>query len=624
MSDPSDSLENSTLWGKRSLESLGDGAPDASRTELGHGESGAQVKRVKATEFEDDDEGEFEVEEEDMAPVGAAEQQQSAGGSASQGESQGPLRIPESGTTRQLDDGNDRGHSISHGGDDEDYVILNELSTGVLVSKGFDDAAAVAAHYNVLRKGLGRAARKTSVILNLRGLNNFLKSHLLSSTFEQRRQQGRSVSLLDLCGGKGGDLSKLVHAPISHYVLADIAEASVAEAIQRYNEGLPNAQPAHFKGPRRSGGYTFPAQFLAGDLTTLRLHYVLDPNITFDLVSCQFAFHYCFRDEASARRMLENVTDRLKPGGLFIATIPDANVLISRLRSARSASFGNSIYSVTFADPRLQGKKLKRVTEDGTLEDAGVGPTTSARPGSSSVYQHKSKSAEAYLDALRREITTGAKSVQFETNQESKFETAIQTLHDELDLLGISTEASDPYRPDQASKKTEDGDSANSKDEGDFWSSITFPASSPFGIRYNFFLQDAVDHVDEFLVHFPTLCALASQYGLLPVLHENFAALFANAVNPTTMTNPHLGKFLTQMKVFTDGKIAPDEWEAACLYCAIGFVKVERSDMPPGSLLCPPPDPADAGILPVTRPMETSWRQMKPEDLVVIPPEAAR
>jgi SAM-dependent methyltransferase len=39
---------------------------------------------------------------------------------------------------------------------------------------------------------------------------------------------------------------------------------------------------------------------------------------TFDTLSCQFAFHYCFASEARARCALRNVAAILRPGGHFI------------------------------------------------------------------------------------------------------------------------------------------------------------------------------------------------------------------------------------------------------------------------------------------------------------------
>ncbi len=43
----------------------------------------------------------------------------------------------------------------------------------------------------------------------------------------------------------------------------------------------------------------------------------------------QFCMHYAFETEAKVRMMLKNVTDYLRPGGVFIGTIPNAKYLLS-------------------------------------------------------------------------------------------------------------------------------------------------------------------------------------------------------------------------------------------------------------------------------------------------------
>ena len=46
----------------------------------------------------------------------------------------------------------------------------------------------------------------------------------------------------------------------------------------------------------------------------------------------QFAMHYSWSTEARARRALANVSALLRPGGTFIGTMPDANVIVKKLR----------------------------------------------------------------------------------------------------------------------------------------------------------------------------------------------------------------------------------------------------------------------------------------------------
>ncbi len=79
---------------------------------------------------------------------------------------------------------------------------------------------------------------------------------------------------------------------------------------------------------------------------------VLEPGEQFDAISIQFALHYLFQTEARALNFFRNIAGRLAPGGVFLGTIPDAAVLVRRLRDldADERGFGNSHYSVEFTE----------------------------------------------------------------------------------------------------------------------------------------------------------------------------------------------------------------------------------------------------------------------------------
>lgn len=84
----------------------------------------------------------------------------------------------------------------------------------------------------------------------------------------------------------------------------------------------------------------------------------------FDVVSCQFAMHYAFESETRAKDFLGNVSYKLRPGGYFIGTTPDARVLYRKaLESSDGKSFGNKQYRVVFDD--------KVVRNDSTAEPTG-------------------------------------------------------------------------------------------------------------------------------------------------------------------------------------------------------------------------------------------------------------
>ncbi|KAG4986137.1 hypothetical protein JHK86_033828 [Glycine max] len=107
---------------------------------------------------------------------------------------------------------------------------------------------------------------------------------------------------------------------------------------------------------------------------SVRLDKVLVDDAPFDICSCQFALHYSWSIEARARQALANVSALLHPGGIFIGTMPDANVNIKKLREAEGLTFGNRVYWVRF-DEEFSDNKFKSSSPFGIkytfhLEDA--------------------------------------------------------------------------------------------------------------------------------------------------------------------------------------------------------------------------------------------------------------
>ncbi|KAI8620470.1 guanine-N(7)-methyltransferase domain-containing protein [Chytriomyces sp. MP71] len=204
-------------------------------------------------------------------------------------------------------------------------------------------AATVASHYNA-RPQVGIDARQESSILQLKNLHNWIKSVLI------RRFARRGDSVLDFCCGKGGDLQKWIKADISNLIGADIANVSVQHAIERCRE----------RNPR------FNAKFYTMDCFVEPVESIVQPS-SIDLVSCQFALHYCAENEQKFDRALDNIALALRPGGHFIATIPNCYRLIKKLEASPSLSFGNTKYNVRFETkdhPSIFGHKYWFQLED--------------------------------------------------------------------------------------------------------------------------------------------------------------------------------------------------------------------------------------------------------------------
>jgi len=79
----------------------------------------------------------------------------------------------------------------------------------------------VARHYSE-RPNSSRLERESSPIIDLRSFNNWIKSVLINkySQLAYRRENGASnENVLDICGGKGGDLQKWAKAHVKEWVL---------------------------------------------------------------------------------------------------------------------------------------------------------------------------------------------------------------------------------------------------------------------------------------------------------------------------------------------------------------------------------------------------------------------
>nr|XP_036217977.1 mRNA cap guanine-N7 methyltransferase [Bactrocera oleae] len=218
----------------------------------------------------------------------------------------------------------------------------------------------VASHYNELKE-TGRKERLQSRIVYMRNFNNWLKSQLIAEYLARIKEQqriGDPMRVLDLCCGKGGDLLKWEKANITHLICTDIAEVSVDQCKKRYEEMQSRADKSKFASK-------FSAEFFACDATLVRLRErYKDKSLKLNLVSCQFAFHYSFESLTQAECMVRNAAECLQPGGYFIATIPDANEIMRRLRqSPNPRSIGNEIYKIDFIcdtdPPPLFGAKYQ-------------------------------------------------------------------------------------------------------------------------------------------------------------------------------------------------------------------------------------------------------------------------
>ena len=153
-------------------------------------------------------------------------------------------------------------------------------------------------------------------IQNMRKFHNFIKLSLLETY--------RSKTLLDIAVGRGGDLYKWKKTGFKTVIGFDPHEPSIHEAKKRFLELLKTNTWLPF------------TKYLTLD--------VLDKNINtkventekqvrglhegmYDVVSCQFAFHYFTGTDANLHHVLSFISSKLKNNGIFIATTTDGDLV---------------------------------------------------------------------------------------------------------------------------------------------------------------------------------------------------------------------------------------------------------------------------------------------------------
>ena len=264
-------------------------------------------------------------------------------------------------------------------------------------TRGVQDV--VRQHYNAVPQR-GRDWRKTdSRIKGLRSFNNWVKSTIIHKFSPSEGGDGAPLRILDIGCGKGGDLGKWQQAPqtVELYVGIDPAEVSIDQARDRYSEmrsrGGGRGGRGGYRGARPQR--TFDAEFVAQDAfgqSIGRIPIVRDVGFDpaggsrwggggFDVVSMMFCMHYAFESEAKTRGMLQNVAGSLKKGGRFLGTIPNSDMIRSRVEAfhkrqeAKSKALENGDTTHESEAPNGECEGSKHGTETKTEENGGPTPS---------------------------------------------------------------------------------------------------------------------------------------------------------------------------------------------------------------------------------------------------------
>ena len=169
--------------------------------------------------------------------------------------------------------------------------------------------------------------KKKGLPINLYGYNNFIKSYLYNTYLH------KNDKVLDLAGGRGGDLLKMKN---SNYVLhIDIVNKLLEEAKKRY-DGMNKKQEIDF----------LKFNLLGNNVSKIN-KIKSDRNIKeFDVITCQFAFHYLCESKKTIDFVINIINNNLKNGGIFMMTGYDGKMVFDLLKDTEVLEYK---YKGTFA-----------------------------------------------------------------------------------------------------------------------------------------------------------------------------------------------------------------------------------------------------------------------------------
>lgn len=175
-------------------------------------------------------------------------------------------------------------------------------------------------------------------IQSLRIFHNNIKFFLLKS------YAYKSHSLLDIGSGRGGDIFKWDKCNITNVIGVDINRYYINEAIHRFKN-------ANFRYKRN---YFF--KLIHDNFPYLS---IIFKNKKFSSISCQFAFHYFWKNSTTLQNIIYDISNLLNDNGYFIGTVLNGDLIHDMLLDSKHFE-NESIMINSFFDPNIKkiGNKI--------------------------------------------------------------------------------------------------------------------------------------------------------------------------------------------------------------------------------------------------------------------------
>lgn len=159
----------------------------------------------------------------------------------------------------------------------------------------------------------------------------------------------KNHNLLELSGGRGGDLRRWIKNRIRYLTIQDIDQTALDTAKQR----LSNMN------------HRMKVKYIQGDLRT-EMHDKFG-SFKFDAIVMNFAIHYMLGGKEPLQNLFNTINNNLKSGGYFVFTTLDGQLVFELLAK-------HSIQFQEYYNFKKDGKdiiKIKRLYKDNTFEQLG-------------------------------------------------------------------------------------------------------------------------------------------------------------------------------------------------------------------------------------------------------------
>ena len=143
---------------------------------------------------------------------------------------------------------------------------------------------------------------------------------------------GMHGRLLDLCSGKGVDITKIKLMNYAEVVGLEV-DGDAVKYAQNFYKTVARPKPKSYYVRSDTSKLIFPYQACGiSESDKIYVKKFIPEKYYFDTVSLMFCIHYFFQNEITLRTIIQNMNDTLKIGGHVIGTTFDGEVIYNQLK----------------------------------------------------------------------------------------------------------------------------------------------------------------------------------------------------------------------------------------------------------------------------------------------------